>query len=120
MPPRIDELTRENVRERLGQMYVNGEPIGDLQGVWTMPENLPPPPEIRTIDELLLEGYFAHNDILRTEPLTIGIDLGESFDRAGTFLKSFNDALRKTKLEDEEYKKTLDKQWNELMFGQAQ
>ena len=120
MPPRIDEMVTEAIRERF-QIYANNEPIDDLQGIWTMPENLPPPPEVRHIDERLFEGYFAHNDILRMEPMTTGVDLSTNPDGTfSSFVSAFNEALRKNKKEDEEYKKTLDKQWNELVFGQAQ
>ena len=108
MPPRIDEMVTEAIRERF-QIYANNEPIDDLQGIWTMPENLPPPPEVRHIDERLFE------------PMTIGVDLSTNPDGTfSSFVSAFNEALRKNKKEDEEYKKTLDKQWNELVFGQAQ
>lgn len=121
MPPRIDGITLRNLREQLGRSYVDDEPLRDFQGIWAMPE-VPAPHTLHDIEIQPLNGDINFPDIqqwIEESPQTFGVDYGTGGHSTISFVSTFNETLRKMRKDEEEYKQALDKQWNELMFGQA-
>ena len=115
MPPRLDEAFLRVLRAQAAEMpeqrfYANGQPFGEIANLQQTPEP-EPEPEL-TVNPY--ENYYNNRD----ERRYVDSRLWRAWQETPATLFGLDKAFENAEPE-EENKQEFDRQWKELMFGQA-